>query len=57
MELRICIFLNSKNMELNDLRIIIHLRKSEVSAERISVCKVIEKLAEHGIYSAMLLYK
>ena len=36
-------------MELNDLRKIICLRKSEVSVERISVCSVIENLAEHDI--------
>ena len=36
------------NMELTDLRIIICLRKSEVSVERISVCNVTENLAEHG---------
>ena len=39
------------NMELNDLRIIICLRKSEVTVERISVCNVTEKLLEHGIHS------
>ena len=31
------------NMELNDFRIIICLRKSEVTDERISVCNIIEK--------------
>ena len=36
--------------ELNDLRIIICLRKSEVTVERISVCNVIEKLLGHGIH-------
>ena len=40
----------SCNMELNDLRIIICLRKSEVTEERISVCNVILKLMEHGIH-------
>ena len=40
-----------------DLRINICLRKSEVTAERISVCNVIEKLMEHGIHSSMLLYQ
>ena len=35
---------------LNDLRIIICLRKSEVTVENISVCNVIEKLMEHGIH-------
>ena len=34
------------NTELNDLRIIISLRKFEVGVERISVCNVIEKLTE-----------
>ena len=40
------------NTELNDLRIIIYLRKSEidvVTVERISVCNVTETLMEHGI--------
>ena len=41
------------NTELNDLRIIICLRKPDVIVERISVCKAIEKLNEHG----MLLYQ
>ena len=36
--------------ELNDLKIIICLRKSEITVERISVCDVIEKLMEHGIH-------
>ena len=40
--------LSSLNTELNDLRIIVHLRKSEVTVERVSVCIVIEKLMEHG---------
>ena len=35
-------------MELTDLKKIICLRKSEESAERISVCNVSEKLMEHG---------
>ena len=35
------------NTELNDLRIIICLRKSEITIERISICNVIEKLMEH----------
>ena len=39
----------SFNTELNDLRIIICLRKSECIVERISVYNVIEKLIEHGI--------
>ena len=39
------------NTEINDLRIIICLRTSEVSIERVTVCKFIQKnLAEHGIY-------
>ena len=36
--------------ELNDLRKIIRLRKSEVFVEKNSVCNVTENLAEHGIY-------
>ena len=36
-------------MELNDFRIIISIRKSEDSHERISTCYDI-KLAEHGIH-------
>ena len=43
------IYCFADNMELNDLRIIICLRKSEVFVERISVCDVMEDLAEHGI--------
>ena len=35
------------NTELNDLRIIICLRKSEITVERISICNVIEKLMEY----------
>ena len=38
------------NTELNDMKIIIYLRKSEVSVERISVCNDSEKLAEHNIH-------
>ena len=38
------------NTELNDLRIIICLRKSEAFVERLSVCYVTEKYAEHGLY-------
>ena len=38
------------NTELNDLKIIICLRKSEDSVERISVFTVIEKLEEHSIH-------
>ena len=40
----------NSHTELNDMRIIICLRKSEVTIERISVCNVIEKLREHGIH-------
>ena len=36
------------NTELNDLRIIFFLRKSEASHERISFCNVIEKMMEMG---------
>ena len=43
--------------ELNDLRIIICLGKSEVTFERIAVCNVFEiDEASHAL-SAMLLYK
>ena len=38
------------NAELNALRKIICSKKSAVFVERISVCNVIEKLAEHGIH-------
>ena len=38
------------NMELNDMRKIIYLRKSEVSVEIISVCNVIENSAQHGMH-------
>ena len=37
------------NVELNDFRIIIWFKKSEISVERFSVCNVIEKLVEHGM--------
>ena len=40
---------NTFIIELNDLRKITCLRKSEVSVERISDCKVIEKMVEHGM--------
>ena len=40
---------NTLNLE-NALRKIICLRKSEVLVARISVCNVIENLAEHGIH-------
>ena len=39
-----------KNTKFNALSKIICLRKFEVSGERISICNVIEKLAEHGIH-------
>ena len=39
---------NIINMELNDLKIIIYVRKSEGTVER--NCNVIEKLMEHGIH-------
>ena len=38
------------NTEFNDLRKFICLKKYEVSVETITVCSVIENLAEHGIY-------
>ena len=38
------------NTELNGSRKIVCLRKSEVSVERISVCNVIENLAERNIH-------
>ena len=38
------------NMELNDLRKIICLRKSSVSVERISVYNVTEVLMKNGIH-------
>ena len=38
------------NTELNDPRIIISLRKSEVSVDRVAVCNVIEKLMNRGLY-------
>ena len=37
------------NTELNDLRIIICMRKPDVPIERISVCNGAEKLVEHDI--------
>ena len=45
-------FVNEKfyTSELNDLRKIICLRKSEVSVESISVCYVTEKSEKHGIH-------
>ena len=44
------------NTKLNDWRKIICLRKSVVSVERISVCNVIENLAEHGIHCLSCFY-
>ena len=41
---------STSNTELNDLRIIICLRKSEVAVEKNSVCNVNAKLMEHGIH-------
>ena len=47
-----CSFLTfcNLNTELNGLRKIVRLRKSEVSIERISVYDVIENLLQHGIH-------
>ena len=42
--------LSRYNTELNDLRKVICLRKSYVFVERITVCNVIENLAEIGIH-------
>ena len=44
-------FLPLENMELNDLRKIICLRKSEVSVQRTTKFSVIKKLTEHDIHS------
>ena len=41
---------------LNDLRKNICLRISESSVERISVCNVIENLAEHDIHCLLFAY-
>ena len=38
------------NTKFNDLRIIIYLRRSGVTVERISVCNGTEKFMEYGIY-------
>ena len=43
-------FENNYIIELNDLRKIVCLRKFAILVERISVCIVIENLAEHGIH-------
>ena len=42
--------ITSVDTELNNLRTIICLRKSEVTVEKISVCNVSEKLMGHGIH-------
>ena len=42
--------LSAKNTELNDLKIIVCLRKSEVSVQRISAVMSLNKLAEHSRY-------
>ena len=47
---------NKYNTKLIDLRMIICLRKSEVSVEILSVCNVIEKLKEHGIHCLPCFY-
>ena len=44
------------NTELNDLRMIVCLRKPEVTVERISVCNVTEKMMEHGIHCLSCTY-
>ena len=44
------------NTELNDLRKISYLRKSEVIVERILVCNVIEKLMAHDMHSLPWFY-
>ena len=44
------------NIELNDLKITICLKKSEVSVGRISVCNVIDKLMEHDIHCLPCFY-
>ena len=37
-------------MELNDWRIVVCLRKSQVTVQRISVSNVNEKFMEHGVH-------
>ena len=37
-------------MELNEFRITIYLRRSEVSIERVSACNANENLMEHGLH-------
>ena len=44
------------NSQLNDVRTIICLRKFEVSVERISICNVIEKLADRGMHGLLCFY-
>ena len=44
------------NTELNELRIIICLRKSKVSIERMSVHNVIENFVEHAIHCLPCIY-
>ena len=41
---------HKKNTELNELRITLCSRKSEVYVEKISVCNLNENLAGHGIH-------
>ena len=41
---------NMSQIPHEDLRKIIYLRESKVSVERVSVCCVMENLAEHGIH-------
>ena len=48
---------NKKNMDLNEFRKVICLRKSEVSVERISVCNVIENLGSIAYTVCMFLYQ
>ena len=50
------IFRYIDNTELNDLRKIICLRKSEVSVEKISVCYIIANLAAHDIHCLQCSY-
>ena len=47
---RVASFRLADNTEVNDLRKIKCFRKSEVSIKIISVCNVVENLAEHGIH-------
>ena len=44
------------NTEVNDLRVIICLRKSKVPVDKIFVCNVTEKLMEHGIHCLLCSY-